>query len=130
MWRGTDHPESLFTYRYARARGGPWSWSECSFDMHVRNNENGWEDPDFSESDLRGLDAFVQDPAAAGSWNAAADELVARITGTNHVVLWGGIASIALGSLLATVWASTYAEPMFDVQAGPRHIRLSKSFGF
>ena len=107
--------------RGVRGSGGPWLWTPCSFSTFAVTAESpaGY---DLTDAQMRTISSV---------WSDTADSVLSRVVrATDYRLLFGGVAVSTFGALLATVWSDTYAEPMFDVQAGPRHLRLSKTFGF
>lgn len=118
-----DDP-TLLRITLVEPSGGPWVWTDCTFQAEV-----AWPD---GASRVLNEARFRTDPPEQFRpfWNELADDAISRMQGTSELRRWGGVAVAVTGVLLATVWSNSYAEPVFDVQAGPRHIRLSKSFGF
>ena len=44
--------------------------------------------------------------------------------------LYGGVAMIAVGALIATVWSNVADEPLLDVALEPGRFQVGKTFGF
>lgn len=107
--------------------GGRWLWSDCTFRVLFTDLTGGIAPFRLDEDRYRN---FLSDPAFRADSHARADQALAVISQPNHLLRWLGVGTATAGVLLATVWSNSYAEPVFDVQAGPRHIRLSKTFGF
>ena len=101
--------------------GGPWPGAQCGFtvDYCEQGNYTGtiYASGTFTDAQLRTV------PGIAGE----VDRLKADMRGRNPAMLYGGIAAIAGGAVLALL-PGAGSPPMLDVQAGPRGVRLSRTF--
>ena len=109
----------------ARITGGPMIWTNCTLELR------------YSASSI-GLDTNWLTPAEMDSYFSALGigspgfAIAARDGETRSyrpVMLYGGIATIAGGAVLAFL-SGGGGPPALDVQADPRGVRLSRTFGF
>ena len=125
---------SAWDLRITDASGAPWLWSRCRFEVtqtalrdipFERGVFPAGETFHFDEDDLR-------DPDLGSSpfWTDVAEEVLQKVSRPSDLMRYTGLAVAATGVLLATVWSGSYDEPVFDIQAGPRGFRLSRTVGF
>ena len=113
---------SLRVYNF-NTSGGPWPWSKCgfSFSADATDYYSGSRFSGFTFTD----ESLIELGAATSTIEAARAQLRKR----NPAMLYGGIAAIAGGAVLA-ILPGAGGPPMLDVQAGPQGVRLSRTFGF
>ena len=123
---GSLSPSGYITYSVSNPRGtggGPWPGAQCGFTVDYREQGNYtgtiYASGTFTDAQLRTV------PGIAGE----VDRLKADMRGRNPAMLYGGIAAIAGGAVLALL-PGAGSPPMLDVQAGSRGVRLSRTFGF
>lgn len=124
---GSVSPEGLLTHTFSNPRatgGGPWPGAQCGFTVDYRRQGNYtgtvYQTGTFTDEQLRTI------PGAGGE----VDRLKADMRTRNPAMLYGGVAAIAGGVAWAVLSGGAGGPPMLDVQAGPRGVRLSRTFGF
>lgn len=103
--------------------GGPWPWSKCGFSFSADATDY------YSGSGFTGLTFTDESLIELGAPTSTIEAARAELRKRNPAMLYGGIAAMAGGAVLALL-PGTGSPPMLDVQAGPRGVRLSRTFGF
>ena len=103
--------------------GAPWIWSKCGFSFSADATDY------YSGSAFRGLTFTDKSLGELGVPTSMIDSARAELRTRNPAMLYGGIAAIAGGAVLALL-PGAGGPPLLDVQAGPRGVRLSRTFGF
>ena len=103
--------------------GAPWLWSKCGFSFSADATDY------YSGSAFRGITFTDESLVELGVPTSTIDAARAELRTRNPAMLYGGIAAIAGGAVLALL-PGAGGPPMLDVQAGPQGVRLSRTFGF
>ena len=111
----------------ARITGGPMIWTDCTLELRYSAPSFGldtnWLTPAEMDSYFNAL--------GIGSPGFAIATRDGEARSYRPVMLYGGIAAIAGGAALAVLSGGAGSgAPALDVQAGPRGVRLSRTFGF
>ena len=104
--------------------GAPWLWSKCGFSFSADATDY------YSGSAFRGLTFTDKSLGDLGVSMSMIESARAELRTRNPVMLYGGLAAVAGGVALAVLSGGAGGPPMLDVQAGPRGVRLSRTFGF
>ena len=103
--------------------GGPWPGSLCRFSVDFSQQDYSTgvvERWSFTDTQLQGHPGYPE-------YNIA--QLRSDMRTRNPAMLYGGIAAIAAGVVLAILPGGS-DTPAVAVQAGPHGVRLSRTFGF
>ena len=108
-----------------RATGGPMIWTDCSLELRFSAPGLGFDTDWLSPAEMDSYFTALGIPNP-GIAVAARDEITRSY---RPAMLYGGIAAIAAGAVLA-ILPGGGDTPALDLRAGPQGIRLSRTFGF
>ena len=103
--------------------GGPWPWSKCGFSFTADGTDY------YTGAAFSGVTFTDTSLIELGADTSTIDAARAELRTRNPAMLYGGIAAIAGGAVLALLPGAS-GTPALDVRAGPQGIRLSRTFGF